>query len=425
MSKSLNSKRMSFSDFCQIDSVIYWRKQLNGANTENMKNESQLGGTRNAYTYGLLTFHNWLADKKFQYVTTINICKNTIQQCRINVSLHGVNHLLELSRESTQNKTDFVLLIKEYLAELSSSKSQSTVKNSMYSIKSFFKENQSEIPFSFRHRIKRNNHVKKCLSLEELRGILSGKDIQSIEKAVFLCKFQRGLDGSTFTDRFNFEIWENLIRHFGTNKSELWDLNNTPVPISLVRVKTGFAHTGFLDADAVLAIIQYLKTRQYNPEINHALFIDTRKKPITVNWISRRFHKLVARYDLKHNKSEYLTADKFTSHELRDLLKSTMIDSGCRIDVADHVIGHVPKDSYEKQTVLYPESIMQEFVKVSERINIFTGSKHTKYEKHAINTKYTNKRSHNSSYTNNHIKKIHDRLAEYEKRLLKIEKKVS
>ncbi len=36
------------------------------------------------------------------------------------------------------------------------------------------------------------------------------------------------------------------------------------------------------------------------------------------------------------------------SHELRDLLKSTLIDCGTRIDVADHVIGHKPKDSYEK-----------------------------------------------------------------------------
>jgi len=41
--------------------------------------------------------------------------------------------------------------------------------------------------------------------------------------------------------------------------------------------------------------------------------------------------------------------------------------------VADHVIGHSPKDSYEKQAVLYPESITCEFAKASHRINIFTG----------------------------------------------------
>ena len=61
------------------------------------------------------------------------------------------------------------------------------------------------------------------------------------------------------------------------------------------------------------------------------------------------------------------------SHELRDLLKSTLIDSGCRrIDVADHVIGHKPKDSYEKQSVLYPETLRKEYAKASKRLNIFT-----------------------------------------------------
>ena len=60
------------------------------------------------------------------------------------------------------------------------------------------------------------------------------------------------------------------------------------------------------------------------------------------------------------------------SHELRDLLKSTLIDSGCRIDVADHVIGHKPKDSYEKQAKLYPETLRKEYSKASKRLNIFT-----------------------------------------------------
>ena len=426
--KSSNFKETPFSDFCKIGSVAYWRNQLSSANTKNIKNESQLGGTRNTYTYGLLAFHNWLAGRQFQYTTAIHTGKDTMQQCRINTSLNGINHFLELSKKySTSDKTDFALLIKEYLAEFASDKSQSTVKNSMYSIRSFFRENQSEIPFLFVHRIKRNskNHIKKCLSLDQLRDILSDNDIQPIEKAVFLCKFHRGLDGSTFADRFNFEIWENLLRHFGSDKPESWDLNDTPVPIPLVRVKTGFVHTGFLDVDAVISIIQYLKTRQDSPKIDHALFVDTRKKPITVNWISRRFHKLVTRYHSKHNAPEYPDANRCTPHELRDLLKSTMIDSGCRTDIADHVIGHTPKDSYEKQTILYPESVMQEFTKVSERVNIFTGFKHNKYEKRAMNTEHDNNRSHNLTHTKNHIKKIQNTLETHEKRLLEIERIIS
>ena len=60
------------------------------------------------------------------------------------------------------------------------------------------------------------------------------------------------------------------------------------------------------------------------------------------------------------------------SHEMRDLLKSTLIDSGYRIDIADHVIGHKPKDSCEKQSVLYPETMRKEFAKASNRLNLFS-----------------------------------------------------
>jgi len=54
------------------------------------------------------------------------------------------------------------------------------------------------------------------------------------------------------------------------------------------------------------------------------------------------------------------------------LLKSTLIDCGVRPDLADHYIGHKPKDSYEKQAILYPETLRQEFSKASKRINVFS-----------------------------------------------------
>ena len=48
------------------------------------------------------------------------------------------------------------------------------------------------------------------------------------------------------------------------------------------------------------------------------------------------------------------TVCKIHSHEVRDLLKSTLLVSGCAQYAADHVLGHAPRDSYEKQAVLYP-----------------------------------------------------------------------
>lgn len=42
------------------------------------------------------------------------------------------------------------------------------------------------------------------------------------------------------------------------------------------------------------------------------------------------------------------------------------------MDVADHVIGHAPKDVYEVQASLYPDSLRREYAKAAGRINVFT-----------------------------------------------------
>jgi len=94
---------------------------------------------------------------------------------------------------------------------------------------------------------------------------------------------------------------------------------------------------------------------------------------ISTAWIFNSFSRIVKRAGIQkfveiNGRKQY----KMDSHELRDLLKSTLIDSGCRIDVADHVIGHKPKDSYEKQSILYTETLRKEYAKASNRLNIFT-----------------------------------------------------
>ena len=422
-------KETPFNEFCNIPSVKYWRRQLDGANVKNIENTSQLGGTRNVYTYGLLKFHNWLSGKNFQYTTATQIDQNLMQQCTKTIHLCGIDHLLALRANIYCRESEFTRLIKEYLADISNTGKNSIIKNSIYSIRSFFRENECNITFQFKHRIKRErkNQSIPLLSLEDLWGLLTINNIQSIEKAVFLCKFQRGLDSSTFADRFNFEVWECLVKHFGSEQPETWDLNNTPIPIPLVRVKTGFRHMGFLDIDAVLAIIAYLKIRQDKPKINNALFVDTKKNPITVNWISRRFRKLVLRSRLQDHPSKYKIENQCTSHEMRDLLKSTLIDSGCRPDIADHIIGHSPKDSYEKQTILYPKSIIHEFAKARKRINIFTDLKSDSDESYLPirnNDGTTQDKSSNIVSIEQSIQTIQMRMDQHEKQILRMEKYV-
>ena len=194
-------------------------------------------------------------------------------------------------------------------------------------------------------------------------------------KAVMMVKFQAGLDASTLADRFNFEAYPQIVRHFGMEDYEAWDLGMCPVPVRLVRVKTGMAYTTFIDRDAVSHLQDYLRWRgfregkKYDP--SGPLFVTRRGTPVSPGWVSFRFSK--AAIDAGIQKWVSNLVYKIHPHEVRDLLKSTLMVSGCAQYAADHVLGHAPRDSYEKQAVLYPEALCAAYSKASRSLNIFSG----------------------------------------------------
>lgn len=380
-----NVQNVALKSFCAIPCVEYWRSQLHSSNIKNLNIKSALeSGTKKCYTYGLFGFHIWLLGKHFEYLPAVHVNDSTRKKM---VTLKGIDHFLNLYRHNIGVNIEFVVLIKKYLIHLQETKNTSTIDNAMFAIKSFFRENDLEINFRFNNSKRHRKPTDKdAMTLDDLHNIVSSKNIQPIELAVFICKFHRGLDSATFADRFNFEAWPQLVDYFGTDDSDVWDISKCPVPVKIIRVKTNYLHTGFLDADAIIALQKYLKKRtvvdiptqsqqhiirgsktsmsiRRKPLDGEALFLDTLGNPISINWIGRRFSKLRRRAGV---------AKAYPSHEMRDLLKSTLIDSGCRPDVADHVIGHSPKDSYEKQALLYPENTRTEFTKASKRINILS-----------------------------------------------------
>ena len=109
---------------------------------------------------------------------------------------------------------------------------------------------------------------------------------------------------------------------------------------------------------------------------NDAMFLNVRNEPIKDLWVNKTVLKLARRAGIQQILSGYelVTRYKKGSHELRDLLKSTLIDAGTRIDIADHVVGHKPKDSYEKQAQLYPLTLRSEYMKASKKLNIFSAT---------------------------------------------------
>ena len=254
-----------------------------------------------------------------------------------------------------------------------------------YAITSYFEKNECPLIFKFSGKTayenKKEGQEPKTLSLDDFMKILTIGKPSILQKAVFICKFQRGLDSSTLSDRFNFEAWSQIVKHFGTEQHMLWDLEKCPVPIKLVRIKTGFLHTGFLDRDAIESIQDYLEFRYKKTgtvmSMGEPLFLNTKNTPISPQWIRKRFFELATKAGVqkKIGNDQYAKYEK-DSHELRDLLKSTLLASGTRYDVADHAIGHKPKDSYEKQATLYPENLRLEYMKASRKLNIFSNISH-------------------------------------------------
>ena len=261
-------------------------------------------------------------------------------------------------------------------------KKSSTMKLVMNALKSYFVKNESPITFSFDPETNYDNTKSSMeqtsLSLGEVFTLLTKGKPNIMEHALILCKFHRGLDNTTFSDSFNFEAWKQLVEYFGTEEYLRWDLKKCPVPIKLLRVKTQFIHTGFLDVDAIESLIVYLKYRYeltgIQMNVDEPLFITSKKYAVTDKHVYRIVRTLLKNAGLEEQLKNYKVVNKYkkNSHEFRDTLKSTLIASGCRIDIADHVIGHTPKDSYEKQSELYPEQMREEFAKVSKKLNMFS-----------------------------------------------------
>jgi len=374
-----------FAEFCNLESMQELLLNLRGSKHKNCKPKSKLGlySTQMVYANRLYRIHRWLTGRKFEFNNFIHTGENSFKNQRETVTLQGLEHVLRLYQNSFNSRRDFVLLLKKYLHDpIHEGKYASSMVVEKSSIQAYFKWNESELDIPFdpkkRYKVKDAEDEESSLSLEELMKMLTVGRPSLVQKAAILCKFQRGLDTATLIDRFNFEAWRQLVDYFGTEMYSKWDLSMCPVPIKLTRMKTDFPHVGFLDIDAILAIQVYLKDEEEKKkrkmELGKPLFVNQKNNPIDHHWVSRSFNRLAETAGIQTKLEGYQYKTKYSkdSHELRDLLESTLLDSGARADVVEHVTGHKPKDSYEKQSKLFPASLRSEYMKASNRLNIFS-----------------------------------------------------
>ena len=343
-------------------------------------------------------FNNWLHGKSFEFNITKQIDVDTFKKERTRVVLEGVEHFLNLFQASLNSDSDFVRIIKLYLMDDINKKCSAKYMLGKYSaIKAYFERNDSPIKFQYNPFNTHNDYAEEnsdaILTLSDLHKLLANAN--ALEKSVILCKFQRGLDSSTLADRFNFQCIEQLVKWFGTTDFENWDLKKCPVPIKLTRIKTDYTHRGYLDVDAITSIQEYLNTkyatyvvtnRRKGVDVNYLrekrdfielgkpLFVTRNNEPISINWVSRVVPRLAKNAGIQ----QFIKGDRMqkrtekNGHELRDLLKSTLIASECADYVCELAIGHKVGDSYSKQDKLYPEKSRSEYAKASKQLNILS-----------------------------------------------------
>lgn len=372
-----------YNDFCKLETVSHFRSQLRGSNRKNTK--AGTDGTKDTYTRHLHYFNTWIFGKQLEYTKEVQTSKDSYKKEKKKVTLKGVEHFLHIFAESQFDKKPFGKLVKSYFLESDVRlKSNSMRNNAFFAINEYFKKNDEPIGLNFDPNagVQPNDDSEQIMTLPEFLKILTIGKPSLTERAVFLCKFQRGLDSSTLVDRFNFEVWSQLVEAFGTEEYKKWDLKKCPILIGLKRVKTNVSHYGFLDRDSISAVIDYLDYRKNitGKEMHdkEPLFINNFQNQIGEGWITDSFNRMRKNAGLDEILNKKQVADgarkkyRITAHETRDLLKSVLIDSDVRYDLAEEFIGHKTNDSYEKQMKLFTSTLRKEYVKASKRLNVFS-----------------------------------------------------
>ena len=396
IAKKVEEETIYTNPLVEAPSISYWLKTLNTPNAVHNASKCERG-TRYTYLLHLIGFDKWLAGRTWTLGTREKNGDGTYRDVRREVTVRGVDHLLEMAIERGGLDRGLSLIIREFFAEIAASRKYKPGTLSVFhsAIRSYFVTHEVQYGLVLPRSMLRgrpggagaaagddgdaddDEWRDNTLRLSENKMLSTGKTTV-LDKAFLLSKFHRGMDAMTLADRFNYSAFDQITEHMGTDDPQSWNPEKCPVPITLVRPKTSYRHVGFLEKDAIAAISAWLAERErlmrrpMRRGDRQAMYVNRDGRPISIHWVSVRFAKIAVRAGFCRPRRGGGLSPTRRSHQLRHLLKSTLIDSGCRIDVADHVIGHMPKDTYERQAALYPDSLRREYAKAASKINIFS-----------------------------------------------------
>ena len=303
-----------------LDPVKFWLTQLNDPGHRNTHSRS---GTKESYLGKLSRFDEWLAGRSFPSQKDVMVDGLPDRQ-NITKSFANVEELLDYSKKSDYGRDTAQRVMREYLAKLQTAKTSTSTYNSTRSaIKSYFEVHNVMLDI----RKVRRNRTKtirdtKAMSIEDFYKMLqNGRPFITL-RTVMMVMLQSGMDASTITDRFNFEGYGQLVKYFKTEDHTVWNLNMCPVPIKLVRVKTDYQYTTFLDRDAITQLQEYLtwkEAKHGKQDASKPLFLTKQNNPIYGEWVSKGFSEVAVRAGIQEKVSHRVF--KIHSHAVRHLLQ--------------------------------------------------------------------------------------------------------
>ena len=251
----------------------------------------------------------------------------------------------------------------------------STIAGMCAAIKSYFDAHDmaTSVKFNGKKRDEIEITEEPEMEIADFYKMMTANKVDLMVRAVMVVKSRQGWTrarsrtGSTFTRTSRLPSGaERTITRRGKK-------DKCPIPVYLVRVKTGIKYTTFIDRDALDAIQIYLSWREerHGPrDPAGPMFLTTRNEPIRGEWISDAFGRLAD--SSKRQRRLENGVLNLRPHKTRRLLKSLLMECGCAEWAADHVLGHKAKDPYTGPAELFPRRLREEYAKASHKINVLS-----------------------------------------------------
>ena len=214
------------------------------------------------------------------------------------------------------------------------------------------------------------------------------------DRSIMISMIQGGMDASTLAEAFNHVAFPQLAKHFGTPDWSSWEERNVPVRVDLVRPKTDYQFYTFQDADAIVALRDYLNVRKSvfgplavrpsgNPQVmdtSDPIYVTEYAEQIDAKYVSRMFYEYGVKAGVNVVPGERLPAYRGASrrypshsHEVRDTLVTLARRAGVELPVANYFVGHsIDKYKYDKSPWDDPEHFREQHMLLAPYLNVIS-----------------------------------------------------